>query len=166
MLHSLILCGVVAHQAFGIRMFVLVARVSWFDCAERMLISTIAQKTELTIDTVLARLGLTYNTHYPLSHLPILLLFIGPIYCASLAENLPLQRHWNFSTHLLPLFGSWQGVRNFIVAPITEEIVFRGCVLAVYHLAGAGKMRMVFLSPLSFGLGEGICPLIWENAFF
>lgn len=38
-------------------------------------------------------------------------------------------------------------------APITEEIVFRSCVIAVYHMSGASANRMIFLGPLSFGLG-------------
>lgn len=39
-------------------------------------------------------------------------------------------------------------------APFTEEVVFRACVLATYHLArhaGAPKWPLVFLTPLSFG---------------
>lgn len=43
-------------------------------------------------------------------------------------------------------------------APITEEIVFRACVLTVYHLTQASRTRMIFLSPLLFGAGEGLRP--------
>ncbi|KAF5374117.1 hypothetical protein D9615_008876 [Tricholomella constricta] len=39
-------------------------------------------------------------------------------------------------------------------APITEEIVFRACVIAVYHMSGASTKRMIFLGPLSFGLAH------------
>ena len=39
-------------------------------------------------------------------------------------------------------------------APITEELVFRACVLAVYYLAGLGRNKMLFLTPLTFGLGS------------
>lgn len=44
------------------------------------------------------------------------------------------------------LFNLWQG-------PVTEEIVFRACILAVYHVAGASRSKMIFLSPLWFGVG-------------
>lgn len=37
---------------------------------------------------------------------------------------------------------------------MTEEVVFRACILAVYHMSGASRMRMIFCSPLLFGLGE------------
>jgi hypothetical protein len=48
-------------------------------------------------------------------------------------------------------------------APITEEVVFRACVLTVYHLAQASKLRMIFLSPLLFGAGEDSCPHVQVN---
>jgi hypothetical protein len=43
--------------------------------------------------------------------------------------------------------------RQRLQGPITEEIVFRGCILSVYHLASVSMKRMIFLSPLSFGAG-------------
>lgn len=42
--------------------------------------------------------------------------------------------------------------------PVTEEIVFRACILAIYHLAGASRPKMIFLSPLWFGVGK-LCTL-------
>ena len=36
---------------------------------------------------------------------------------------------------------------------MTEELVFRGCVLSLYQLSGASVSSMVFLSPMSFGAG-------------
>ena len=45
---------------------------------------------------------------------------------------------------------------NFYVlqAPITEEVVFRACILAISMMAGASWRRMVFVSPLWFGVGR------------
>jgi len=43
-------------------------------------------------------------------------------------------------------------------APITEEVVFRACVLSGYYFAGASRSRMIFLSPMVFGAGEGCKP--------
>jgi len=55
-------------------------------------------------------------------------------------------------------------------APITEEIVFRACVIAVYHMSGASTKRMIFLGPLSFGLGMSISlfqdPLVSPSIMF
>lgn len=50
--------------------------------------------------------------------------------------------------------GTWIGVRNLVAAPLTEELVFRACVLAVYQLAGAGRGAEIGRSPWVFGLGE------------
>jgi hypothetical protein len=47
-------------------------------------------------------------------------------------------------------------------APITEEIVFRACVLTVYHLADASRMKMIFLSPLVFGAGMRWSITFWS----
>ena len=38
--------------------------------------------------------------------------------------------------------------------PLTEELVFRGCTLAVLNLAGISRIQLIFLSPFSFGIGE------------
>lgn len=38
--------------------------------------------------------------------------------------------------------------------PISEEIVFRSCVVAVSLLGGQSPAKIIFLSPLYFGIGE------------
>ena len=45
---------------------------------------------------------------------------------------------------------------NFSKAPITEEIVFRACIVAVYTLCGAARWKIVWGSPLWFGMGKSI----------
>jgi len=37
---------------------------------------------------------------------------------------------------------------------MTEEIVFRACVLSIYHLSGASRKYMISFAPLTFGLGK------------
>ncbi|KAI0760690.1 hypothetical protein C8Q74DRAFT_1387744 [Fomes fomentarius] len=120
------------------------------------------QKTNplTTLETTLARLGVTLNfaKHNPLYIiLPCLIapvLYLGPLYAGYLTETLPLQRGWSFHRDALTMFTTWVGVRNYVVAPITEEIVFRACILAVYHMAGASLSKMIFLSPLWFGFAH------------
>jgi len=99
----------------------------------------------------LTRLGLTFNdlSIYPYLVTPIL--FIGPLYTHYLSETLPFQRGWSIRHDLIPTFMSWQGIRNYVSAPITEELVFRACVLSVYQLSGASMLSMIFLSPMTFG---------------
>ncbi|KIK43183.1 hypothetical protein CY34DRAFT_23661 [Suillus luteus UH-Slu-Lm8-n1] len=94
-------------------------------------------------------LGFTWSNVLPLLITP--LLFSGPLYVQFLGKTLPFQKDWGFERDVLFRFLSIVGLRNYFVAPITEEIVFRACVLTVYHLADASRMKMIFLSPLVFG---------------
>ncbi|KAF9465786.1 CAAX protease self-immunity-domain-containing protein [Collybia nuda] len=109
-----------------------------------------------TFDTTAVRLG--FKSHIDLDsiypHLVTPLLFLGPLYAKWLGSNLPFQKFWSFETDVVKKFITWQGVRNFLLAPITEEVVFRACVLAVYHLSGASTKRMIFLGPLAFGMAH------------
>lgn len=94
-------------------------------------------------------LGFTWSNTLPLLITP--LLFFGPLYVQFLEKALPFQKDWNFKDDVLFRFLSIVGLRNYFVAPITEEIVFRACVLTVYYSAGASRTKMIFLSPLVFG---------------
>ncbi|KAF8148226.1 hypothetical protein B0H34DRAFT_785703 [Crassisporium funariophilum] len=82
------------------------------------------------------------------------LLFLGPLFASYLGGELPFQRNWAYATHVRARFFSLQGVRNYMLAPLTEEIVFRACVLSIYHLSGAGTKRMIYLGPLTFGMAH------------
>ncbi|KAL6302709.1 hypothetical protein BKA93DRAFT_736379 [Sparassis latifolia] len=111
----------------------------------------------IALESTLARLGLfldfSHRSPYAIV-LPCLTapaLFLGPLFAEYLASALPFQRRWSIRFSVLPIFATWQGWRNYIVGPITEEVVFRACTLAVYHLAGVSRNKMVFLSPLTFG---------------
>ncbi|RXW15810.1 hypothetical protein EST38_g10045 [Candolleomyces aberdarensis] len=70
-----------------------------------------------------------------------------------LGEGLPSQRFWSLEAQYAK-FSSLIGLRTFVAGPFTEEIVFRACVLAVYHLSNSKVTRMIFLSPLTFGLAH------------
>ncbi|KAK2462514.1 hypothetical protein APHAL10511_005484 [Amanita phalloides] len=102
------------------------------------------------------RLGLTIHPSWTsLTSLLITpLLFTGPLYAMYISATLPFMYHWSFHLDVVDKFFTWQGIRNYIVAPITEEIVFRACVLAVYDLAGASRRGMTLFTPLSFGLAH------------
>ncbi|PCH35136.1 Abi-domain-containing protein [Wolfiporia cocos MD-104 SS10] len=109
------------------------------------------------IENTLHRLGLTLPSSISEIILPCLVtpvLFLGPIYAQYLAGALPGQRHWSWHWSVRPLIWTWQGWRNILFGPITEEIVFRACTIAVYHAAGASTTKMIFLTPLIFGLAH------------
>ena len=103
----------------------------------------------------MARLGLTFfEDHSLLPYLVTPILYLGPLYATFLDSKLPFQSGWSWGRDVLPVFNTWVGIRNYFFGPLTEELVFRACVLAVYHLAGSSRNKMIFLSPLLFGLGE------------
>ncbi|KAH8822584.1 hypothetical protein DL96DRAFT_1618358 [Flagelloscypha sp. PMI_526] len=107
--------------------------------------------------TTIQRLGLKESSKWSSigAHLVTPILFLGPLYASHYLERtLPFQKNWSYHWHFKQTFASLVGLRNYIVAPITEEIVFRACILSVYQLSGASKKKMIFLSPLSFGLAH------------
>lgn len=115
------------------------------------------------------RLGLSSHGNVaPYLITPIL--YLGPLFSIWLGELFPFQRQWRYEKSI-ERYANWVAMRNFLVVsstgtrvsetklidieqgPITEEVVFRSCVLAVYSLIGASKPVMIFCSPLVFGLG-------------
>ncbi|KZT70020.1 hypothetical protein DAEQUDRAFT_737747 [Daedalea quercina L-15889] len=125
--------------------------------APKSVTDNVDQEFPIALETTLARLGFDLPSSWLELVLPCLVtpvLFLGPLYASWLSSSLPFQRHWSLKCSVLPLFTTWQGVRNYVVGPITEEIVFRSCSLATYHLAGASRAKMIFLSPWLFGLAH------------
>ncbi|EIW81569.1 Abi-domain-containing protein [Coniophora puteana RWD-64-598 SS2] len=81
-------------------------------------------------------------------HLLAPLWFLGPLYA-----------NWKQGNMLTPyslaaLVSDIKGLRNYVVAPLTEEIVFRSCILGVYRLARARFAWMVGVGPIFFGVAH------------
>jgi len=133
-----------------------VLAVLWFNVGARL------QTFDIILEATFLRLGFPslrlltfkFDTRTLLPHLVTPVLFLGPIFSGYLGGELPGQRNWMWQTHVIARFFRIQGIRNYWIAPITEEIVFRACVLAIYHLSGASKTRMIFLAPFTFGLAH------------
>ncbi|KAF5315246.1 hypothetical protein D9619_007505 [Psilocybe cf. subviscida] len=113
---------------------------------------------DISLEAALVRLGFmppALSITSILPHLVTPVLFLGPLFASGfLARQLPLMKHFSWKGFFSARLGNIYGLRNYIVAPITEEIVFRSCVIAVYHLSGASSRRMIFLAPLTFGLAH------------
>ncbi|KAI0337417.1 hypothetical protein BDW22DRAFT_1364191 [Trametopsis cervina] len=110
------------------------------------------ERTSAILASTWIRLGLTSAPILPCLVAPVL--YSGPLYVAFLSGTLPLQRGWSIKWNVTPVFTTWIGWRNYIIAPATEETVFRACVLALYHMAGVSSNKLIFLSPLWFGLAH------------
>ncbi|KAF9266178.1 hypothetical protein L218DRAFT_996942 [Marasmius fiardii PR-910] len=81
------------------------------------------------------------------------LLFLGPIYAQFLIITQP-KRTWSFTRHLQETYVNILSLRNYIFAPITEEVVFRACIIAVYHLGRVSRNTMIWFGPLNFGVAH------------
>ncbi|CAK9783501.1 unnamed protein product [Cutaneotrichosporon oleaginosum] len=88
------------------------------------------------------------GSQMPLAYLLAPTLFLGPLFASWLDCTLPGQAH----------FGQWRwGLaerRNYLVGPVTEELLFRSCILAVSILGGLPASWLVFGTPLWFGLAH------------
>ncbi|KAL1680127.1 hypothetical protein EV122DRAFT_289035 [Schizophyllum commune] len=104
----------------------------------------------------LTPLGVISNVfRFYLPYLLIPILYTGPIYVIYLRKRLPYQAYSpGLLASLKNAVGNAVGVRNYVVAPITEEIVFRACIVAVYTLCGAARWKIVWGSPLWFGMAH------------
>jgi len=83
----------------------------------------------------------------------VAILFMGPMLMMFLSNELPFQQAFNWAAqrHLLRRF---IGMRNFVVGPISEEFVFRACMVAIVYQSGASAAAMIFGLPLVFGVGK------------
>ena len=83
-----------------------------------------------------------------------LLLYSGPLFERIFIErDLDDLRHRGFSA-LIESLSSWQGHRNYVAGPITEEIIFRSVIIPIHLLARVSPSKIVFLTPLYFGIAH------------
>ncbi|KAK4048020.1 CAAX prenyl protease [Microbotryomycetes sp. JL201] len=117
---------------------------------------------DISVTSVLVRMGLwvsqrpTWSEWVKLVCLPLGLtasLFAGSLYVSALTHTLPCQRYGNWH-HIKQEFITLQGLRNFVWGPLTEEVLFRSCIVTLSTLAGVSKAKIVFLTPLYFGLAH------------
>ncbi|KAF5361657.1 hypothetical protein D9758_007309 [Tetrapyrgos nigripes] len=93
-----------------------------------------------------------------LPHLVIPTLFLGPLSALFLSCFTSSLSEGNIHPLLTDPF-SLIVLRNYMIAPITEELVFRSCILAVYLLTltqpdHPSAMSIILLSPLHFGVAH------------
>ncbi|KAN0062426.1 CAAX prenyl protease [Thecaphora frezii] len=97
-------------------------------------------------------LGIGKAAVYPL--LLTTTLYAGPLYVSYLDKELPGQAAFDYVRDVKSKWSTLVGIRNFIVGPATEELVFRSCILSVMYYSGASRIAMIFASPLYFGIAH------------
>jgi len=82
-------------------------------------------------------------------------LFTGPLYTAALDRRLPCMSNWSWKWDIQANFQDLRGWRNYIIGPVTEELVFRSCIIATAAtLAPRSKAYLIFVTPLYFGIAH------------
>lgn len=109
--------------------------------------------------SLLALMGMRFEGLIPAIILPLLLtmvLFLGPL--MQLAMDCP----WSLMDGIRVAFDPWfwmlcfsdmRWLRNQVVAPLTEELVFRACMLPML-VPCAGPFTAIFTCPLFFGVAH------------
>jgi prenyl protein peptidase len=80
------------------------------------------------------------------------ILFAGPLFEAGVVDG--GWRGWIRGQHVRETLGSWMGWRNLVAGPVTEEILFRSVIIPLHILAKMSPTRMVFITPLYFGIAH------------
>lgn len=79
------------------------------------------------------------------------------LFACSIYENVLVDgewREWSLTAFKAALWDDWIGYRNLVVAPASEEIVFRSLSVPLFLLAKMDPTRIVFITPLIFGLAH------------
>ncbi|XP_065315760.1 CAAX prenyl protease 2-like isoform X2 [Gordionus sp. m RMFG-2023] len=104
----------------------------------------ISNKSDILIHLGIRKSGLIAAIFIPL--FTLFLLFLGPIYLWFL-ENKEKEYHKYYSKI------SIYGLRNYIIAPLTEEYIFRSCIVSIlltYHT----HSKTIFIASFIFGLAH------------
>lgn len=80
------------------------------------------------------------------------ILFLGPLFELLVVERqlIPILR----GRLILSTLSSWQGYRNYVAGPITEEVLFRSVFVPLHMLAQVLPNKIVLLTPLYFGIAH------------
>ncbi|SAM07343.1 hypothetical protein [Absidia glauca] len=83
-----------------------------------------------------------------------MILFLGPLSLLYFDQHLPGQNGFDWKRDGYQVLFSLHGVRNYVFAPLTEEYVFRSCMIAILSQANHSSAYLVFVTPLYFGLAH------------
>eukprot|EP00211_Chloroparvula_japonica_P017009 CAMPEP_0119132368 /NCGR_PEP_ID=MMETSP1310-20130426/11802_1 /TAXON_ID=464262 /ORGANISM="Genus nov. species nov., Strain RCC2339" /LENGTH=277 /DNA_ID=CAMNT_0007122999 /DNA_START=50 /DNA_END=883 /DNA_ORIENTATION=- len=115
-------------------------------CAVGLGVMFLAAGPQVSMGDVLWAMGIrTDATVLLAATLPlasVMLLFAGPLLHLVLDGDLQLP---DFDVYC---------ARNLLVCPLTEEFVFRACVVPLFLAGGASRTTAVYASPLFFGLAH------------
>lgn len=81
-----------------------------------------------------------------------LLLYLGPLFEKIFIEH--DMADFRGGRKVVESLSSWQGYRNYVAGPITEEVIFRSVLVPLHLLAKVSPTKIIFLTPLYFGIAH------------
>lgn len=106
---------------------------------------------DITVSAFINSLGLRWSGLAAAVIFPpmaILILYAGPIF-----QNYSEGNHLVIDTDLIIQQRKDIALRNYVFAPVAEELIFRACMLPILSPA-IGEMRAVIVCPLFFGVAH------------
>ncbi|KAF1961066.1 CaaX prenyl protein-like proteinase Rce1 [Byssothecium circinans] len=82
----------------------------------------------------------------------VAILFAGPLFEYGIVDG--EWRHWVKGSGLYESLCSWIGYRNYVVGPVSEELIWRSLIIPLHVLARFSGMQIIFLTPLYFGIAH------------
>ncbi|KAF1970158.1 hypothetical protein BU23DRAFT_512015 [Bimuria novae-zelandiae CBS 107.79] len=79
-------------------------------------------------------------------------LFTGPLFEYGLVDG--HWKDWVTGREVYQTLSSWTGYRNYVAGPVSEEIIWRALIIPIHIMAGVSGKRIVFLTPLYFGIAH------------
>ncbi|RPA78168.1 hypothetical protein BJ508DRAFT_228344 [Ascobolus immersus RN42] len=112
-------------------------------------------------DTVLSLLGLSFPDAERWAGIATTVRLVATLFAGPILEYFVLCGGWrDWKDDLRYIFLTWGGWKKFLVAPLTEEVVFRAAIVPLHIAAGRGRTWIVFVDPLFFGLAH--CHHLYE----
>ncbi|KIS65833.1 CAAX prenyl protease [Mycosarcoma maydis] len=117
-------------------------------------VPSVLSSSMIPLDPPLANYLAKLTVHVGAPLLLTAMLFLGPLYVAFLDQQLPLQRYFCYRRDVVDKFTSLTGIRNYLVGPLTEELVFRCTILTPLLFSGVSRTKLILLTPAFFAIAH------------
>ncbi|KAL5405892.1 hypothetical protein PMIN03_008153 [Paraphaeosphaeria minitans] len=82
----------------------------------------------------------------------VAILFAGPLFEQGIVDG--QLKDWVRGRDVIQTLGTWTGYRNYVVGPVSEELIWRAMIIPLHILAGFSAKSIIFLTPLYFGIAH------------
>ncbi|KAF2688645.1 Abi-domain-containing protein [Lentithecium fluviatile CBS 122367] len=82
----------------------------------------------------------------------VVILFAGPLFEYGIVDG--GLKDWIRGKDVYQVLSSWVGYRNYVMGPISEELIWRSLIIPLHVLANFSGKQIIFLTPLYFGIAH------------